>query len=101
MVGAHLREGLRAIQETCEPLADVRGHGLFLALEWVKDRGSREPDPEGADVIVNRLRQAGFLLGRAGEQGNVLKIRPPLVFEQEHADLFLTAFEDAVARAPA
>ena len=54
-----------------------------------------------ADVIINRLRQAGFLLGRAGPHGNVLKIRPPLVFEQEHADLFLTAFEDAVAGASA
>ena len=99
-VGAHLREGLRAIQETCEPMADIRGHGLFLGLEWVKDRRSKEPDPEGADWVVNRLRQDGFLLGRAGENGNVLKLRPPLVFEQEHADLFLTAFESAVADAP-
>ncbi len=59
------------------------------------------PDPDGADVIVNRLRHAGFLLGRAGENGNVLKLRPPLIFEQEHADLFLSAFESAVADAPA
>ena len=100
-VGAHLREGLRAIQETCEPMADIRGHGLFLGLEWVKDRRTKEPDPDGAGVIVNRLRHAGFLLGRAGEHGNILKLRPPLIFEQEHADLFLSAFESAVANAPA
>ena len=99
-VGAYLREGLRAIQETCEPMADIRGHGLFLGLEWVKDRRSREPDPAGAEWVVNRLRRDGFLLGRAGENGNVLKLRPPLVFEQEHADLFLTAFESAVVDAP-
>ena len=99
-VGVHLREGLSGLLETCEPMAEIRGHGLFLGLEWVKDRRSKEPDPEGADWVVNRLRRDGFLLGRAGENGNVLKLRPPLVFEQEHADLFLTAFESAVADAP-
>ena len=96
-VGSHLRENLRAIQESCEPIADVRGEGLFIGLEWVKDRHSKEPDPAGADVIVNRLREAGFLMGRAGEHGNVLKLRPPLVFQREHADSFLEAFEAAVA----
>ena len=96
-VGSYVREGLRAIQESCEPMADVRGHGLFIGVEWVADRHSKEPDRVGADVIVNRMRQAGFLMGQAGEHGNVLKLRPPLVFKQEHADLFLEAFEAAVA----
>ena len=96
-VGAYLQENLRALQESCEPMADVRGHGLFIGLEWVKDRESQTPDPAGAETIVNRLRQAGFLMGRAGEHGNVLKVRPPLVLRQEHADLFLEAFETAIA----
>ena len=97
-VGSYLRDGLRAIQESCEPMADVRGHGLFIGVEWVKDRHGKDPDRVGADVIVNRMRQAGFLMGQAGEHGNVLKLRPPLVFQQEHADLFLEAFESAVAQ---
>ncbi len=96
-LGAHLRENLRALQETCEPLAEVRGRGLFIGLEWVKDRRSKEPDPSGAELIVNRMRRAGFLIGRAGEHGNVLKLRPPLVIEREQADMFLEAFESAVA----
>ena len=96
-VGAYLKDNLRALQESCEPMADVRGHGLFIGMEWVKDRESKEPDPAGADVIVNRLRRAGFLMGRAGEHGNVLKVRPPLVLKQEQADMFLEAFEAAVA----
>ena len=96
-VGAYLQDNLRALQESCEPMADVRGHGLFIGMEWVKDRESKEPDLAGADVIVNRLRQAGFLMGRAGEHGNVLKVRPPLVLKQEQADMFLEAFEAAVA----
>ena len=96
-VGGHLRAGLEAIAESCDAIADVRGHGLSLGLEWVSDRESQAPDPDGADAIVNRLRQAGFLMGRSGEHDNVLWLRPPLVFQQEHADLFLEAFEAAVA----
>ena len=96
-VGTRLQNSLRGMQGHCEPMAQVRGHGLFIGVEWVKDRQTKEPDPAGADVIVNRLRQAGFLMGRAGEHGNVLKLRPPLVFKQEHAELFLEAFEAAIA----
>ena len=96
-VGGHLINELRSLQEGCEPMADVRGHGLFIGMEWVTDRESKAPDREGAAVIVNRLRQAGFLMGQAGEFGNVLKVRPPLVFKREHADMFLEAFETAIA----
>ncbi len=96
-VGGYLIENLRSLQESCEPMSDVRGHGLFIGMEWVKDRESKEPDPAGADVIVNRLREAGFLMGRAGEHGNVLKVRPPLVLKREQADMFLEAFEAAIA----
>ena len=96
-VGSYLREQLRAIGENCEPMAQVRGHGLYVGVEWVKDRQSREPDPDGAEVIMNRLRQAGYLMGRAGQHGNVLKVRPPLVFGREHADLFLDGFASAVS----
>ena len=74
-------------------MAEVRGHGLFIGLEWVvDDRDAKTPDRDGATVFVNRLKEKGFLIGSAGSLGNVLKIRPPLVFTREHADLFLTAF---------
>ncbi len=96
-VGGYLIDNLRALQEGCEPMSDVRGHGLFIGMEWVTDRDSKSPDPDGADVIVNRLRRAGFLMGRAGEFGNVLKVRPPLVLMREQADMFLEAFEAAIA----
>ena len=97
VVGAYLRERLREVGQNCEPLAEVRGHGLFIGLEWVKDRESKEPDPEGAEEIMNCMRRAGFLMGRSGQHGNVLKVRPPLVFEREHADLFLEAFATAIS----
>jgi 4-aminobutyrate aminotransferase-like enzyme len=100
-VGAYLRSELCKLQEGCEPMADVRGHGLFIGLEWVADRESRTPDREQAKVIANRMKEKGFLLSNAGVLGNVLKIRPPLVFKQEHADLFLTAFAETIGENPA
>ncbi len=95
-VGAHLLNELGTFQDNCEQLADVRGHGLFIGMEWVRDRASKKPDPEGATAIVNGLRDRGFLIGSAGPNSNILKIRPPLVFKKEHADLFLTAFEESI-----
>ena len=74
----------------------VRGHGLFIGMEWVQDRTSRTPDSDGATAVVNSLRDRGILIGSAGHMGNILKIRPPLVFKREHADLFLTAFEEII-----
>ena len=84
------------MQETCEPMGDVRGHGLFVGIEWVNDRDAKTPNRDGAATIVNRLKEKGFLIGNAGALGNVLKIRPPLVYQQQHADLFLTALAEIV-----
>ena len=99
-VGAVLRQGLEALQGQCEAAGDVRGHGLFLGVEWVRDRQSRKPDRQGAAAVVNALKERGFLVGSAGAYGNVVKIRPPLVFSHEDAAAFLAAFEDVLAEAP-
>ena len=96
-IGSYLRDRLRAIGRDCPAVAEVRGQGLFIGIEWVKDRASKSPDPDGAEEIMNRLRRAGFLMGRSGQHGNVLKVRPPLVFAREHADLFLEGFAAAVS----
>ena len=77
-------------------MADVRGHGLLIGLEWVSDREQRTPDPAGTNVVVNRLKEKGFLVSRSGTLGNVLMLRPPVVFEREHAEQFLSAFEETV-----
>ena len=95
-VGNYLRAELIKLQPYCPPMAEVRGHGLFIGLEWVSDCDAKTPDRDGATVFVNRLKDKGFLIGSAGSLGNVLKIRPPLVFAREHADLFLTAFAEIV-----
>lgn len=92
-IGDYLRDRLGSITTGCEHAGDIRGHGLFTGIEWVTDRSARAPDMAGAAKVANLLKEKGFLLSNAGAQGNVVKIRPPLVFSREHADSFLPAFE--------
>ncbi len=96
-VGDWLRAELANCKDRCEPMADVRGSGLFVALEWVKDRSSLTPDRHGAIRVVDKLKDRGFLTSNAGAYGNVVKLRPPLVFSQADAEEFMTAFEDVLA----
>lgn len=95
-VGTYLREQLASMASAVPQMGDVRGCGLFIGVDWVKDRTTREPDAAGAARVANRLKDRGVLLSNAGAHQNVLKVRPPLVFEREHADLFLEAFADVV-----
>jgi 4-aminobutyrate aminotransferase-like enzyme len=93
-LGDYLRSELRNMQHKCDAIAEVRGCGLFVGLEWVSDRIKKTADREGAVLVANAMKEKGFLLSNAGARGNVIKVRPPLVFQQEHADLFLTAFDE-------
>ncbi len=93
-VGQYLHTELEKMQTDCEAMAEVRGCGLFIGLEWVSDRRLKIADRKGAFDVANRMKQKGFLISNAGALGNVVKIRPPLVFKMEHADLFLNAFAE-------
>ena len=96
-VGGYLRAPLDQLQTEYECMGDVRGHGLALGVDWVSDRESRAPDRRGVGRVVNRLKDKGFLAGSAGSLGNVLKLRPPLVFSKGDADLFLGAFSETLS----
>ena len=95
-VGEHLIEGLRRLQQRHALIGDVRGSGLFLGVELVRDRTTLEPAPEEAAYVVERLRERGVLTGTDGPHHNVLKLRPPLVFTEEDADLFLGSLDDVL-----
>lgn len=88
-VGAYLRAGLAGLATRHEAIGEVRGSGLLLGVELVADRARREPDGRLAVEVANELREQGVLVGTTGPQGNVLKVRPPLVFGREHADLLV------------
>ncbi len=94
-VGAELRTALEELSHRHTVIGDVRGAGLFIGVELVLDRSTREPAPVEAHRAVNQLRQRGVLVGREGPYGNVLKIRPPIVFASSHAER-LVATLDAV-----
>ena len=96
-VGAALKAALRERQRNCPVLGDVRGQGLFVGLDMVTDTDSRTPDAARAIDFANRLKDKGFLTSNAGANGNVLKIRPPLVFSAHDATQFLEAFDATVA----
>jgi len=77
-------------------IGDVRGYGLFLGVELVKDGASKEPDAALALSLSDRLKDKGFLVSYSGRFNNVLKIRPPLVFSRENADEFINAFDECM-----
>ena len=94
-IGSGLQTSLKNLQADEPRMGDVRGYGLFVGIDWVLP-GTTTPDVAGAAAMVEALKAKDMLLGKAGRHGNVLKVRPPLVFEQSHADLFLAAFTEVL-----
>jgi 4-aminobutyrate aminotransferase-like enzyme len=97
--GAYLRSEIRIAGSEGGRIGDVRGAGLYIGVDIVKDTQTREPDRDMAEKIVNGMRDRNILIGIAGRHGNVLKIRPPLCFNREHADIFLDGLRGALADA--
>ena len=96
-VGAALKRALAARAARAPCIGDVRGHGLFVGVEIVTDKESKKPDRNRAIDIVDRLKDKGFLTSNAGAFGNVVKIRPPLVFAARDGEDFLAAFDAVLA----
>ena len=77
--------------------SDVRGAGLFLGVELVRDRETLEPAAQEAADVIERLKERGILLSTDGPLHNVLKIKPPLAISSTDAERFVTEL-DAVLR---
>ena len=92
-VGTRLTRELKSRVDAHNSIGDVRGCGLFISVEMIKDAGTKEPDAELTMSLSDRLKDKGFLVSYSGKYNNVLKIRPPLVFSHENADDFLVAFD--------
>ncbi|MGI9294439.1 MAG: aspartate aminotransferase family protein [Pseudomonadales bacterium] len=88
-VGAYVASGLRNLQEQHEVFGDVRDKGLFFAVELVSDRQSKAPATDIATDLINRMCRKGVLISRIGRHDNVLKMRPPMPFSEQNADLLL------------
>jgi 4-aminobutyrate aminotransferase-like enzyme len=94
--GAYLRQGLDGLAEAHPRVGDVRGKGLFYGVELVRDRDTRQPAPEDAHKLRERLKDRGILLSTTGPNGNVIKIRPPLVFSRQNAEMLLNELDGAL-----
>jgi 4-aminobutyrate aminotransferase-like enzyme/Ser/Thr protein kinase RdoA (MazF antagonist) len=96
-VGQRLLAGLRPLARRYPIVGDVRGSGLFLGVELVRNRETLEPAAEEASFIVNRMREHGILLGTDGPYHNVIKIRPPMPFSEADADFLVATLEKILA----
>jgi len=87
---------LRQLQQEHPLIGDVRGLGLFLGIEFVRDRETLEPADAPAAEIVERMKERGVLLSTDGPFHNVIKIKPPLVFSERDADFLLSNLKDVL-----
>jgi 4-aminobutyrate aminotransferase-like enzyme len=93
--GQYVTDGLKALQEKFPLIGEVRSRGMFFGVELVVDHESKAPAKVQAKQIVNHMRDQGVLISTIGPFNSVLKIRPPMPFQPEHADILLQALEKA------
>jgi 4-aminobutyrate aminotransferase-like enzyme len=93
-VGQYVLQGFQGLQAKYDLIGDVRGRGLFFGIDLVTDRETKEPDAAAAKKIVNELRNRGILMSKIGEHDNVLKLRPPLCFSRDNADLLVSTLDE-------
>lgn len=98
VVGAVLMEGLHQIAPHHAVVGDVRGAGLYAAVELVADPVARTPAPAALVGLMNLLRDEGILAGSCGKVANCLKIRPPLCFSASDATRFLDTLHGCLSR---
>jgi 4-aminobutyrate aminotransferase-like enzyme len=96
-VGEYLLEELRRLMSRYEVIGDVRGSGLFIGVELVRDRETRKPATQFAETVVNRMREERILFGTDGPFHNVLKIRPPMPFSLSDASRLVETLDRVLA----
>jgi alanine-glyoxylate transaminase/(R)-3-amino-2-methylpropionate-pyruvate transaminase len=98
VLGAHIVAGVNELQKKHPGIAEIRGMGLMLGIEIVKDPKTKEPDPQRVLRILDEARDAGVLLGKGGMAGNVIRVKPPLCSTIEDGDTILNVLDAALAK---
>ncbi len=96
-VGAYMLARLKELAERHALIGDVRGSGLFFAVELVLDRQAKTPAPAQSKRLINLMRERGVLISRIGMHDNILKIRPPMPFSKQNADLLVDTLNQVLA----
>ncbi|HEX7175754.1 MAG TPA: aspartate aminotransferase family protein [Pyrinomonadaceae bacterium] len=100
VVGGYLRARLEELKEKYPVVGDVRGMGLMQALEFVKDRETKEPHPQAVIHVFEETRRRGVLIGKGGLYGNVIRTGMPLIADKDHVDELCRALDAALAGLP-
>jgi alanine-glyoxylate transaminase/(R)-3-amino-2-methylpropionate-pyruvate transaminase len=95
-VGMHLKDRLREVQERQPLVGEVRGLGLMLGVELVRDRQSKEPATTEAANVVERCKERGLLIGKGGLYGNVLRVKPPMCLTKDDADFLADCLDEVL-----
>lgn len=99
IVGQYLLEKSMLLMKEFELVGDVRGTGLFIGIELVKSKEGREPATAEANAIVDRMKNVHhILISSDGPDDNVLKLKPPMVFNIDNATEFLTAVRECLSQ---
>jgi alanine-glyoxylate transaminase/(R)-3-amino-2-methylpropionate-pyruvate transaminase len=98
VVGARFKNGLERLQRMHPIIGDVRGMGLMLGVELVRDRDTKMPAKEETLDVLEAAREMGVLLGKGGLDGNVLRIKPPMCITAADVDYALEVLDHALAR---
>jgi 4-aminobutyrate aminotransferase-like enzyme len=89
-------EGLQKLMKNYSIIGDVRGHGFFIGVEMVKDKNTLEPALPEIDIVVEKVKEKGYLLSTDGPLHNVIKIKPPMPFNKQNADELLQYLSEAL-----
>lgn len=95
-VGGYFLSELQKIADKNPYIGDVRGRGLMIGIEMVKDKETKEPFAEGTAKLLELFRERGVIVGKGGVFGNVVRIQPPLCLSLEDAKHTVQAFEDSL-----
>jgi alanine-glyoxylate transaminase/(R)-3-amino-2-methylpropionate-pyruvate transaminase len=96
-VGAYCMQGLERLKTTHAVIGDVRGKGLMIGLELVKDRKTKEPAKDECAQVLEHTKELGLLIGKGGFYGNVLRIKPPMCISRADVDFMLEVLDIAFA----
>jgi 4-aminobutyrate aminotransferase / (S)-3-amino-2-methylpropionate transaminase / 5-aminovalerate transaminase len=97
-LGRQLRSGFEALQERYQSIGTVRGHGAMLALEFVTDRATKQPDATTAQQVIDSLRDEGVLVIKCGVHRNIVRCLVPLVARESVIAEALAAFDRVLSR---
>ena len=100
-LGNHILAGLNKLKDKYRIIGDVRGRGLMLGIEFVKDKTTKEPNKEGCAQAVENARELGLLLGKGGLWGQTIRFAPPMNITKADADFLLAVLDEAIGAVPA